>query len=103
METDFFKTPFYRNGIEVIVPDGTEQDDIANRILHELELGIVTNETVFRFKEITERMIATGKTDALILGCTELPLVFDKIKTAVPVLDTMQLHINALVQAITEI
>lgn len=103
METDFFKKPFYRNGIEVIVPGRAEQDDIADRILHELELGIVTNDTIFRFKEITDWMIATKKIDALILGCTELPLVFDQIKTPVPVLDTMQLHINALVQAITEI
>lgn len=103
MENDFFKKPFYRNGIEVIVPGIAEQNDIADRILHELELGIVTNETIFRFKEIAESMIATKKINALILGCTELPLVFDQIKTAVPVLDTMQLHINALVQAITEI
>lgn len=102
MEADFFKKPFYRNGIEVVVPDMAEQAYIADRILHELELGIIRDETVLRFKEIAERMIADEKIDAVILGCTELPIIFDKIETTVPVLDTMQLHIHALIQAILE-
>lgn len=39
---------------------------------------------------------------AVILGCTELPMLFKDATLSVPVLDTMQIHIAALVEKIME-
>jgi aspartate racemase len=48
-------------------------------------------------------MIHEQQIQGLILGCTELPLVFnDKSKLSVPYLDTMKIHIHALVDKILE-
>ena len=39
---------------------------------------------------------------AVILGCTELPLLFTGRRAAVPLLDTMQIHIDTLITTIME-
>ena len=38
---------------------------------------------------------------AIVLGCTELPLIFGGVKLPVPYIDVMQIHIKALVDLIT--
>lgn len=37
---------------------------------------------------------------AIVLGCTELPLLFKDVRTPVECLDTMQIHIQTLVNMI---
>lgn len=102
MEGNYFKTPFLREGIDVVIPSEASRDYIADRILNELEFGIFSEETSHRFIEIIEKMAEKEKIEAVILGCTELPLLFDNQKLPVPVLDTMQLHIQALINTILD-
>lgn len=102
MREDFFKLPFTRRGIEVIVPETDAQDYIADKILTELEMGIFREETAAEFVHIAERLAAEQGAEAVILGCTELPLIFKGKTLSVPLLDTMELHIAALVDAVTE-
>lgn len=102
MEDNYFKNPFLEAGIDVVIPATTDRIYIANCILNELELGIVKEKTVRQFMRITEKMIEEQNIEAVILGCTELPLLFKDKKVSVPVLDTMQLHIQALVNIILE-
>lgn len=102
MEGQFFRDPFEKAGMDIIVPGPAERDYIADRILKELELGIVKEDTARRFIEIAETMVQTQHAEAIVLGCTELPLLFEGRQLSVPVLDTMELHIQALVRAILE-
>lgn len=99
MEDNYFKIPFEKAGIEIKIPKQTERDYIADHILSELELGIVKEETVNHF---VEEMSKIQNIDAVILGCTELPLIFEGRNLSIPSLDTMQLHIQALIHAILE-
>jgi aspartate racemase len=39
---------------------------------------------------------------AIVLGCTELPLLFKGVKTSVECLDTMKIHVETLVNMIIE-
>lgn len=39
---------------------------------------------------------------AIALGCTELPLIFDGVELPVPYIDVMRIHINALVDLIMQ-
>lgn len=101
MEEKFFKDKFTANNIEIVIPNDEEREYIGDKIPHELELGIVKPETKQGFIHIAQRMIDKENVDGIILGCTELPLVFkDKIKLSVPYLDTMQIHVAALVETI---
>lgn len=96
----FYREPFERAGMAVITPSRAEQAYIAEHIVNELELGRVNPETVARTMSIARRLIEDESADAIILGCTELPLLFKDHTLPVPVIDTMQLHIAALVDAI---
>ena len=102
MEDGYFKEPFQKSGIEVVIPCETDRIYIADRILRELEFGIVKEDTVRRFVEIAEKMAEEDGAETLILGCTELPLLFQHRSLPVPVLDTVKLHIQALLNAILE-
>lgn len=49
---------------------------------------------------IIRRMVEEDGIQAIILGCTELPLALDDRICPVPCLDTMKIHIRTLVDGI---
>ena len=100
MKESFFKTPFIKNGIAIVVPSTKEIELVSEKISSELELGIVKEETLASFKKIIERMKQEDEIEAIILGCTELPLLLNDDVSPVPCLDTMKIHIDALVNEI---
>lgn len=102
MENDFFKTPFYESNIEIVVPSMEEMEFINQKISSELELGIIKEETKEHFQKIIERMKEECGIEAIILGCTELPLILDDEVSPVPCLDTMKIHIRKLIDMIVE-
>lgn len=102
MEKDFFKVPFLRNQIEIITPNSDEKEYINQKIASELELGVVKDETRAEFVTIINRMKQEDQIQAVILGCTELPLLFQGTEPPVECLDTMQIHIRTLVDRILE-
>lgn len=102
MDGVFFKRPFERAGMEIAIPSDAEKEWIEQKITDELEFGIVKPETVSEFQKIVKRMAEQNGIQAVILGCTELPMLFKDATLSVPVLDTMQIHIAALVEKIME-
>lgn len=102
MTGDFFKKPFNDSNIEIIVPNADEIEYINHKISTELELGIVKEETQKNFCKIIERMKNDNGIEAIILGCTELPLVLNDEVSSVQCLDTMKIHINTLINMIIE-
>lgn len=102
MDKDFFKNPFIRNQIEIITPNYDEKKFVNEKISNELELGIVKDKTRAEFIKIINRMKNEDKIQAIVLGCTELPLLFKGIDPPVECLDTMQIHIQTLVNMILE-
>lgn len=99
MERDFYKKPFLREGIEIIVPETAERKLIDDRIVSELEMGVVKNSTRQEFIEIINRLKSDGHADAVILGCTELPLILSDETSPIPCLDTVKIHSQALIEA----
>lgn len=97
MKGDFFKRPFIANGIDIIVPAAAEINYINEKIANELEIGIVRQETQQEFMKIIEKMQQEENAQALILGCTELPLLFKNISANILLLDTMKIHVNKLI------
>lgn len=102
MTGEFFKTPFEKNGIQVVIPSESEMEMINEKISTELELGIVKEETLLAFQKVITRMKNEDEIEAIVLGCTELPLLLNNKVSAVPCLDTMQIHINAIVKTILD-
>ena len=102
MTDDFFKKPFYSSDIEIITPTAEEMEYVNCKISSELELGIVRKETLEGFQKIIKRMSEEEGIEAIILGCTELPLLLNDEVSPVPCLDTMKIHIQRLIDLIVE-
>lgn len=100
MTGSFFKKPFERSGIEIVIPTTEEMEYINRKISSELELGTIKEETLENFQKIIDRMKEDDDIEAIILGCTELPLILNDRVSPVPCLDTMKIHIKTLIDMI---
>lgn len=98
MEKDYMKEDLRAAGIEVIIPEKTERNLIAKRILEELELGIVKESTLAEFTKIINRMKDEDGIEGVILGCTELPLLLNEGNCPVPCLDAVEIHLKKLIE-----
>ncbi|MHA6250839.1 aspartate/glutamate racemase family protein [Oceanobacillus sp. CAU 1775] len=97
MENDFFKKPFTKAGIELVVPREEEQHYIHEKIVAELEKGIVNEVTKKRYLEIIHEMVERDNVGAVILGCTELPMIIKENDLDIPQLNTTEIHIDRIV------
>ena len=97
MEQNFMKQPFINAGIGVFIPEPTDRQLIAKRILEELERGIVKEQTLKEFQDIIGKMKAQNGIEAVILGCTELPLLLNSENCPVTCLNSVDIHIEKLI------
>ena len=97
MEKEYMKKDLIAAGVDVVVPNEKERNLVAERILNELELGIVKESTLKEFNTIISRMKDEEGIEAVILGCTELPLLLNSDNCVLPCLDAVEIHINKLI------
>jgi aspartate racemase len=97
MQSDFFKNPFGDNEMVVVVPEKEDQELIHHRLFSEIELGIIKDSTRKELLSIVKKMIDRHSIDALILGCTELPLILNKDEFGIPFLNTTAIHAESIV------
>jgi aspartate racemase len=83
-------------GLDVVVPDKTGRDTIDGIIQTELVKGVILDESRARYRTVMAELVAQG-CQAIILGCTEIPLLVGQDDATVPLYDTMQLHAAAIV------
>lgn len=102
MSGAFFRDAFAGQGVDVVVPHEEEMHYIGDKIENELELGKVVPETQRRFVSIAKRLVREEGAQAIILGCTELPLILDENVLGTPCLDVMKIHVDRLVSMIAE-
>ena len=53
-------------------------------------------ETKARYVAIAQELVSSGAT-AIVLGCTEIPLLISQADFTVPVFDTVKIHADAIV------
>jgi aspartate racemase len=84
-------------GLECILPTASERDETHRVIMEELVNGVFTPEGLVSFQAVIERMKSQG-CDAVILGCTEIPLIVDDSNSSLPTLDSTRLLARAALQ-----
>ncbi|HSV95917.1 MAG TPA: amino acid racemase [Spirochaetota bacterium] len=101
MRNDFYRTAFEREGIHLHVPSSDEQAYVHQRIFDELEFGIVKTETLAGFDAIINRMRRDHGVEGVVLGCTELPLLYADPTGpgGLPFFNTARIHIEKIVDA----
>ena len=98
MEQDYMKRDLTEAGIEVYVPAREDRELVAKRILEELELGIVLESTLAEFNTVIGKMKDSYGIEAVILGCTELPMLLNDDNCMLPCLDSVDIHIERLIE-----
>ena len=82
--------------VPVIIPDEEERRFINRSIYEDLAAGKVTPELRESYLGICRRRIEADAVDAVILACTEIPLVLRTENLPVPLIDTVHCHAEAL-------
>ncbi len=99
MEQDFYKGKLEKDyGIEVLVPDPGEREDVHRIIYQELCMGVVKGASRDIYAAIIRRLQARGA-QGIVLGCTEIPLLVKQEDVPIPVFDTTALHARAAADA----
>lgn len=98
MEHPFYRDALAAHGIQTLVPDKPDRDYVNQIIFDELSVGLLLPETRARYVAIIEKLASQGA-QAVILGCTEIPMLVAEKDTKVPLLDTTAIHANAALEA----
>jgi aspartate racemase len=81
-------------GLAVLRPTPDDRDTVDGVIMGELVRGVFRPESVARLQGVLGRLKEQG-CDAVVLGCTELPLVLDDGNSPLPTLDSTRLLARA--------
>jgi aspartate racemase len=100
MHLDFYTKKLAANGITTIIPGEEDIAYINNAIYTEMGKGLFLAETKGRFIQIINKLQQSGA-EAVILGCTEIPILIKQDDVVVPVLDTTAIHVSAAVNFVT--
>ncbi|MCK4350583.1 MAG: amino acid racemase [Candidatus Krumholzibacteria bacterium] len=98
MQATLFQKELNPAGIEVFVPDESEQEYIQDKIYSELTVGRFTDETRSGLHDIVENLIERHSIEGIILGCTELPLILKKDEYGIPFLNTTRIHAESAIR-----
>jgi len=98
MEGQLYPGTFSKRGMTVVVPGAQEQAWVHEKYIGELLKGDFRDDTRTRFVALITGLRDEDDVEALILGGTELPLLLKSDTIAdLPVLDTTELHVAAIV------
>ena len=81
-------------GIDVMVPGAEDRGLVHGIIFDELCQGLVRETSRARMMDVIARGVAAGA-DSVILGCTEICLLLDPARLAVPGFDSTTIHARA--------
>lgn len=97
MEEDFYKQRLIETfGIDVVIPDSTERDEIHRIIYEELCLGTIRDQSRDAFLTTINNLASKGA-QAVILGCTEIAMLVQQTHTTIPLYDTTAIHAQAAI------
>jgi len=87
MQGGLYEKPLREKKIMPVIPDERACERINDLIMNEIIPSKVSPDTVEKVKKDIKQL----NCDAVILGCTELPEVYDEKKLGLPVIDTTRL------------
>ncbi|RON52060.1 aspartate/glutamate racemase family protein [Pseudomonas frederiksbergensis] len=96
MEQDFLKERLTAKGLTVLVPEAEERQAVHRIIYDELCVGVISETSRKVYQQVIESLTRRGA-QAIILGCTEIGLLIKPEHSALPLLDTTELHARAAV------
>jgi aspartate racemase len=97
MEGTIYQSKLPAAGLEFLVPEAEERAGIDQIIFDELVNGIFRSESRAYLQHVIASMRDKG-CDAVVLGCTEIPLLIDDSTSPLPTLDSTRILARAAIQ-----
>src|SRR5271169_3773434 len=102
MEDDFLRNRYKSKfGIETIIPDKHEREEIHRIIYDELVRGVIKETSKQRFLEIIDVLIQRGA-EGIISGCTEIELLLKPADITIELFETIRIHAEKAVNVALE-
>ena len=96
MELGFYQQELEKYGITTMLPDDADRQYIHDAIYSEMGKNIFLAATREKFLSIINTLKIQGA-EAVILGCTEIPILLKESASSIPLFDTTQVHAAAAV------
>lgn len=101
IDSEVYPQKIQAQGLAWLRPTDAERDETNRIIMDELVRGVFTPQAVAAYQRVMGRMKQEG-CDAVILGCTEIPLIMNDGNSLLPTLDSTRLLARAaLKRAVT--
>jgi aspartate racemase len=97
MDANLYGDVLSTRGIGAVVPDDDQRKKINQYIFDELVKGIFESSTKEYFRGVTDDLAKRG-CDAVVMGCTEIPLILEQQDVEVPLLDSTRLLAKAALE-----
>jgi aspartate racemase len=94
MEGNVYREVLSERDIESVIPEAEQRKQIDNFIFEELVLGNFKDSTRDYFRAAVANLARSG-CDAVVMGCTEIPLILSPEDVEVPLLDSTRLLAKA--------
>ena len=94
VQSEVYPEKLTAHGLEFVRPNAREREEINRIIFDELVYGVFKPEAVAYFQRVIGRMKDKG-CDAVVLGCTEIPLIMNDSNSPLPTLDSTRLLARA--------
>ena len=101
VESDVYPPKLAARGVACLRPAEAEREEMHRVIMEELVRGVLRPESVACFQRVLRRMKEDG-CDAVVLGCTEIPLVVSDATSPLPTLDSTRLLAHAALRRAAE-
>ncbi len=94
VDSEVYPEALNRQGLEWLRPSQEERSEINRIIMDELVHGVFKPASIAYFQQVINRMKSAG-CDAVVLGCTEIPLIMNDQNSPLPTLDSTRLLARA--------
>jgi aspartate racemase len=101
VESAVYPEKLAARGLEYARPAPGEREELDRIIFEELVKGVFRPEAVACFQRVIARLKGEG-CDAVVLGCTEIPLIVNDANSSLPTLDSTRLLARAALRRAVE-
>lgn len=95
MEEDYLKKHY--GSCKVIIPNEQDREYINNVIFNEMCKGEFREESRENYLKIIAKLAEQGA-EAIVMGCTEIPILLKDADSPIPLLDTTAIHCSKAVK-----
>jgi aspartate racemase len=102
VESGIYPERLAARGLECVRPSAAERDELNRIIMGELVCGVFRPAATEAVRRVIGRLKEEAGCDAVVLGCTEIPLIVSDANSPLPTLDSTRLLARAALRRAVE-